>query len=87
MLYQASKLTGVYLVNRKALLDPIRTASSLPAKTGLAYIPLYSPSVRRTKSHTVREEDMDASPDRIAEGPEFSQEELKLFEEWLRKVK
>lgn len=79
------KVTGIYSVNRHALLDPVDTSSSLSAKTGVAYIPLYSPSIGRTRSCATCGSEMLSSADPIV-GEEFSEvfrdEEVKLFKKW-----
>ena len=83
------KVTGVYPVDREALLGPF-TPSPLPEETGLAYIPLYSPLIRRkrqkrTTSRSGPGDDMEASFDIRAEESDFSDQELALFEEWFVK--
>ena len=75
------RATGIYPVNQQALLEPISAATALTEESGLAYIPLYSTLVRRTKS-SICEPDMDTSTDMNSMEFEFSEEELDLFEEW-----
>ena len=75
------RATGIYPVNRQALLEPISAATALTEESGLAYIPLYSPLVQRTKS-SICEPDIDTSTDMNSMEFEFSEEELDLFEEW-----
>ena len=75
------RATGIYPVNQQALLEPISAATALTEESGLAYIPLYSTLVWRTKS-SICEPDMDTSTDMNSMEFEFSAEELDLFEEW-----
>ncbi len=75
------RITSIYPCNRQALLERISTSSSLAEETGLAYIPIYSPSVRRTTSRTGHGEDVNV----VSTGYlEFSEEEVDLFEEWFQ---
>ena len=76
--------TGIYPVNRHALLDPIEATLSLTARTGLAYIPLYSPSARCTKSCTTCENESFSadSQSSIDSKEELRDEQLELFEKW-----
>ena len=75
------RATGIYPVNRQALLEPISAATALTEESGLAYILLYSPLVQCTKSF-ICEPDMNTLTDMNSMEFEFSEEELDLFEEW-----
>ena len=64
------RTTGVYPLNRDAIELPCDdVASNLCQKTGLPYIPLYTPVKRRIS-------------DQVAESPKFSQSELLKFEQY-----
>ena len=79
------KVTGIYPVNRHALLDPVCTSTLLSAMTEVAYIPQYSPSIWCTRSCSTYGREMLLSPEPIV-GEEFSDmfrdEEVELFKKW-----
>ena len=77
------RVTGIYPIDREKLLEPLINPSQLTQDTGLAYIPLYSPTVRskRTTSR-IGSGDMKSSFEICGEEVAFTKEELAVFEKW-----
>ena len=70
------RVTGIYPLDREAVLGPISDLSALSEETGLSFIPMISPAVRRFTSRR------DVTPDSEAREQDFSDHELALFEHW-----
>ena len=70
------RVTGIYPLDREAILGPISDVSPLTEETGLSFIPMISPAVRRFTSRR------DVTPDSEAREQDFGDRELALFEYW-----
>ena len=70
------RVTGIYPLDRETVLGPISDLSALSEETGLSFIPMISPAVRRFTSRR------DVTPDSEAREQDFSDHELTLFEHW-----
>ena len=73
------RVTGIYPLDREAVLGPISDLSALSEETRLSFIPMISPAVRHFTSRTSRR---DVTPDSEAREQDFSDRELALFEYW-----
>ena len=73
------RVTGIYPLDREAVLGLISNITALSEETGLSFIPLISPAVRRFTSRR------DVTPDLEARKQDFDDRELALFEYWYDK--